>query len=403
MSMNLMRYGFMWLLVCQCLLGSANDLFASISDTTRQEGYHKSIDLFYELSSVLHTNEFVKGTNPNNEVYHGFQAVSLKYSIHTDGRKAWEQLYAYPVWGVGLYQGFLMNDHGELGNPSAAYLFMDLPLYRWEKWSLNWEMGLGLSFNWKSHDPNENQYDYPISTSKTVFIDLGINAVVPLGKHVNLKAGLSTSHFSNGGFKVPNAGINVLGARAELQYLFKERPGFIYRDIPEYQREWEWIALIAPSRRQLGYEFVTPNSDTIVWTMNYRSLNFSSTLNRQISHKVKFGVGTDICYNEAYGADTIVVNSTLSKAPFERMDKILVGAYGSFELLLGKVSLIFQPGYYLYKKEVEERDIPSAYQRIGIKYHIGNNLIAGISIRGIYFSKAEFIEWTMGYRIKWSK
>jgi hypothetical protein len=227
--------------------------------------------------------------------------------------------------------------------------------------------------------------------------------VVPLGKHVNLKAGLTTTHFSNGGFKVPNAGINVLGARAELQYLFKERPGIIYRDIPEYQREWEWIALIAPSRRQLGYEFVTPSSDTIVWTMNYRSLNFSSTLNRQISHKVKFGVGTDICYNEAYGADIIVVNSTLSKAPFERMDKILVGAYGSFELLLGKVSLIFQPGYYLYKKEVEEHNIPSAYQRIGIKYHIGSHLIAGISIRGIYFSKAEFIEWTMGYRIKWSK
>jgi hypothetical protein len=103
--------------VCQCLWGSANSLFASISDTTRQEGYGKSIELFYELSSVLHSNGFVKGANPNNQVYHGFQAVSLKYSIHTDGLKSREQLYAYPVWGLDLYQGFFINDYVELGNP----------------------------------------------------------------------------------------------------------------------------------------------------------------------------------------------------------------------------------------------------------------------------------------------
>ncbi len=403
MSMNLMRYRIICLLVSQCFLGSANDLFASISDTTRQEGYHKSIDLFYELSSVLPTNEFVKGANPNDEEYHGFQALSLKYSIHTDGRKPWEQLYAYPVWGAGLYQGFFKNDYGEMSNPSAAYMFMDLPLKRWKKWSLNWEMGLGVSFNWNTHDPNENQYVYPISTSKTIFLDLGINAVVPVGKHLNLKAGLTTSHFSNGGFRVPNAGMNMAGARVEMQYIFNQRPQVIYREIPEYQKEWEWIALIAPSRRQIGYNFVNENSDTIMWAINYGALNFSSTLNRQISHKMKFGLGADLTYNEAFGADIIIVNSLPAKAPTKLTDKMLVGAYGSIELVLGKVSLIFQPGYYLYKKEVEEHDIPSAYQRIGIKYHIGNNLIAGISIRGIYFSKAEFIEWTIGYRIKWSK
>jgi hypothetical protein len=148
---------------------------------------------------------------------------------------------------------------------------------------------------------------------------------------------------------------------------------------------------------------VTPNSDTIIWTMNYGALNFSSTLNRQISHKVKFGVGMDICYNEAYGADTIVISSSISKAPFERMDKILVGVYGSFELVLGKVSMIIQPAYYIHKKELEERGVPSSYQRFGVKYHMRNNLVAGISIRTIYYSKAEFIEWNMGYRIRWSK
>ncbi len=366
-----------------------------------QEGYCKSIDLFYELSSVLHTNEFVKGYNPNQEVYSGYQALSLKYSIHTDGRQPWEQLYGYPVWGVGLRHGFLMNDYGELGNPLAAYMFLDLPLKRWDKWSLNWEMGTGVSFSWNVHRLNENPFTYPISTAMTIFLDLGLNAVVPLGKHLNLKTGLTASHFSNGGLRIPNAGINVAGVRAELQYLFQQRPEVIYREIPEYQKEWEWIALLAPSKRQLAYIFVSGSSDTLARVFNYGAINFSTTLNRQISHKVKFGAGADITYNEAYGADTIMVNSKPEKAPFDAMDKILVGAYGSFELVVGKLSLILQPGYYIYKKEVPMNDIPSSYQRIGIKYLLSHYLIAGVSIRTIYFSKAEFIEWNLGYRIKW--
>lgn len=380
-----------------------NSLFASISDSTISSGYNKSIDLFYEFSSVLHTNNFVRGMNPQQEAYTGFQALSLKYSFHTDGRKDWEQLYGYPVWGLGLYQGFFMNDFGNMGNPGAVYLYLDLPLKRWEKWSLNWEMGLGLSYNWKTHDLNLDPYTYPISTSNTIFMDLGLNAVVPLGKHLKLKSGLTVSHFSNGGMRIPNEGINVAGARVELQYLLHEQPRLIYREIPKYQREWEWIALIAPAKRQLAFLFSPDNSDTIAWVMNYRALNLSSALNHQISHKVKFGIGADLCYNEAYGADTLMINSTPVKAPFRKQDKIMLGAYGSFELVLGKLSMILQPGFYLYKKEQDTQNVPSAYQRIGFKYHIRNNLVAGISIRTIYFSKAEYIEWNMGYRIKWRR
>lgn len=389
--------------MCQCLFGLPNTLYGSNSDTARQKRYPKSIDLFYEVSSVLKTNEFVKGDNPNHEAYTGFQALSLKYSIHADGRKAWEQLYNYPTWGLGLYHGFYMNDYGEMGNPRAAYTYLDLPLKRWERWSLNWETGLGVSWNWNTHDINENPFTYPISTPYTIFMDVGVNAVVPLGKHINFKTGISTSHFSNGGVRLPNAGINVAGVRAEFQYIFNPQPRVIYKDIPDYVKEWEWIALIAPAKKQLGYLHVNEDLDTLNISFDYRALNFSTTLNRQISHKVKFGVGADISYNEGFGADTIWSNSMPVSAPFDRKDKILVGAYGSFELVLGRLSMIIQPGLYLYKKEVEWNNLPSAYQRIGIKYHLFNNLVVGVSIRTSYFSKAEFIEWNVGYRIKWRK
>jgi hypothetical protein len=45
----------------------------------------------------------------------------------------------------------------------------------------------------------------------------------------------------------------------------------------------------------------------------------------------------------------------------------------------------------------------NSYQRIGLKYHIFENIFAGINVRAYDFSIADYIEWNIGYRIKWQK
>ena len=218
-------------------------------------------------------------------------SFSLKYSIHTDGRKIWQQIYGNPVWGIGLYKAFFFNDYDELGNPAAAYLFIDLPLKRWKKWSLDYEMGFGFAWNWNRHDLRENQYYYPIGSYGTVFIDGGLNATFPVGRNFYLSGGITYTHFSNGAVRLPNLGINMFGARVELQYVFKERPEFTKSEVPKYLKEWEWIALLAPSMRQVGFEYIAENGDTLARTFDYGILSFSTTFNRQVSRKVKFGAG----------------------------------------------------------------------------------------------------------------
>jgi hypothetical protein len=373
------------------------------ADSLKQKRYRKSIGLYTQAGTVIQTHAFVKGENPNNEPYSGFLSFSLKYGIHTDGRKDWQQLYGYPVWGIGLYKAFLMNDNDELGNPAAAYLFIDLPLKRWKKWTLDYEMGFGLAFNWNRHVLLENGYYYPIGSYSTVFIDGGINATFPLGKNFFLSGGVTYTHFSNGAVKLPNLGVNMVGARVELQYVFKERPEFIETEIPKYVKEWEWIGLLAPSMRQVGFEYINESGDTVAKTFDYGILSFSTTFNRQISYKIKVGVGGDISYNASYGADTIMVNGEPEKAPFLAKDKILIGLYPSFELVIGRLSMIAQPGFYVYQKDVEGFETPTTYQRIGVKYHFWKNLVVGVNIRAFNFSKADFIEWNIGYRMKWQK
>lgn len=388
------------ILITGLLVQSAISNDSIKSDTNR---FRKSLGLYYQLGKVVPSHGFVRGENPNNEPYDIYQAFSFKYNIHTDGRKLWQQLYAYPMWGFGLYGAFFANDYDQLGNPFAAYMFIDLPLKRWKKWTLDYEMGFGIAFNWKRHDLRENDYYYPIGSKSTVFIDGGINATWEVSKRVDLSAGITYTHFSNGAVRLPNLGLNMIGARLEVRYLLKDRPEFIKREIPVYHKEWEWIILVAPSMRQVGFEYVAENGDTLAIAFDYGVISLSTTFNRQISHKVKFGLGGDISYNTSYGAETIMVNGVPEKAPFETKDKILIGLYPSFELVLGRLSMIAQPGFYVYRKEIEGSESPSTYQRIGVKYHLWKNLIVGINIRAFNFSKADFIEWNFGYRLKWEK
>ena len=94
-------------------------------------------------------------------------------------------------------------------------------------------------------------------------------------------------------------------------------------------------------------------------------------------------------------------------------NKLSVGAYGSFELVINKLSMIIQPGWYLYREDWEVPEEPSEgisiprrkpgdpYQRIGLKYHIFNNVFVGINVRAYNFYVADYIGWNIGYKVNW--
>ncbi len=388
---------------------------ASQSDSIKKERYVKSLRLFYQAGSVLQTNSFLQGDNELGTPIDSYQSASLQYGIETNGKKLWQQIYGYPTWGFGFYSVNFF-DPNELGNPSALYTFINAPLFkRFKRWSINYEVGFGLTYNWKKFDANTNAFQYAIGSSNTVFIDLGLNADIMLGKRFNLTAGFTFTHFSNGATKVPNLGINLFAPRIGLKYMFKDRPDFIVKDIPKYNDTWEYIILFAASSKQLGFKVISDNNDTSYVAETYGIFTFSTGINRQISHKVKIGVGADIGYDASYNSYIEYdndLNSVLVNAGND--NKLAMGFYGSFELVVNRLSLIIQPGWYVYREKWEipdetpptgvsypRRKPGNSYQRVGLKYHILENAFAGINIRAYDFSIADYIEWNIGYRIQW--
>jgi long-subunit fatty acid transport protein len=220
---------------------------------------------------------------------------------------------------------------------------------------------------------------------------------------VDLSAGFGFTHFSNGSVKLPNYGMNMIAPKFSLKYIFDKRPEFIKTEKPVYKPEMEWLILFSPSFRQIAFGYYDENNDSVAIAFDYKIFNLSGTFNYQITHMIKFGAGFDLSYNEAYGAKSVLVDGIPEKEDWQFKDKILFGVYPSFELVINKVSLIMQPGFYLYRKKVEDIVTPSTYQRIGLKYHFNNHWLAGINVRAFNFSKADFIEFNVGYRIMFQR
>ncbi len=411
------------LLVFTILFAGIAQAHQPVADSTKEKKnrYRKSLRLFYQAGSVLPTNDFLKGENESGQVIDYFQALSFQYGIETDGRKLWQQLYNYPTWGFGFYGVNFFNDD-ELGSPSAIYAFINAPFVRFKKWSINYEVGFGLTYNWVPFDQETNPYQYAIGSKRTVFIDVGANADINLGKNFNLTAGFTFTHFSNGATKVPNFGINMFAPRLGLKYIFKERPEFIRQEKPKYLKEWEFVGVFSPAVKELGF-MLTESGDTSYVSETYGIFTVSAGIQRQVSHKTKFGAGLDIGWDDSYNSYIHYDQGhTTARVDAGSGNKLAVGFFGSFELVVHRLSVVIQPGWYIYREDWQVPDemyeatqpgetsiaiprrIPgSSYQRLGLKYHVFENVFLGINIRAYDFSIADYIEWTLGYRVKWQK
>ncbi len=54
-------------------------------------------------------------------------------------------------------------------------------------------------------------------------------------------------------------------------------------------------------------------------------------------------------------------------------------------------------GSYVWRGRTDDQ-VPKLYQRLGLRFLLTDHWFAGLGIRFFDFGKADFIEWTVGYR-----
>lgn len=361
----------------------------------------------YHAGRVLATNDFLKGENETGEPIDFYQAINFAYGVQTDGSKEWHHIFNFPYYGVSIYTANFFNVD-ELGTPTSIYGFMGFPFKRWKKSMWGYELGFGLTYNWEPYDAYTNPFNVVIGSYRTVYIDANLFYQYHLSPRWDIRGSFGFTHFSNGGTKKPNSGINLLSPAIELSYSFKDRPLLVREQQAAYMQHYEVALQFGAGARNILYDNPNEPSDPTMpkgtADVMHSYFNFSGALLKQTTWRNKFGAGLDITYDETQNVTitnpedgnqepTVVFADKLSK-------KMMLGVYGTYEFTIDRLSVASYIGVLALRDKGTNAN-PLLYQKFGLKYHFKRDVYLGLLVRAHNFSVAEVIEWNLGYRIKW--
>ena len=339
----------------------------------------------YYVRAAFNYGMIVKQHPSVGQVVNGnIWGAEVNYVKPTAGNKLWHHENNFPEYGVG-FSFFNLDNPKQLGNLYALYFFYDIPLNKTEKpFRLHLRISEGLAYAPVHFDPITNHKNELISNPENVYINFKWYYRWNLSKQLCWEAGLNFSHASNGRFKVPNLGINMLTLNS----------GFIYKIPSKHKTPISCIdsCTKACSKNELLFwlayganEVGQPEGP------KYLAQSYSAAYyyNKRNTHK--FGGGIDVYYNAATLAQLKSDGAQLSS----NLQNIQVGVKFAYAYNIGRLSLPIEMGYYLYSRYKDDGMI---FHRIGMRYYMKNNMVAIISLK-TQWAVANYIEFGFGYRV----
>jgi len=305
-------------------------------------------------------------------------AIDIMVGIPLLGKQQWQQVYNYPTIGGGFYHAALGNPN-VLGTANSVYAFMTSPYFKIKKYSFDYNVSLGFSYITKWFDYKDNFYNFAIGTPINIHVNFNFEHKYQITDKITLFSGLGFTHYSNGAFKMPNYGLNVISATAGASYLFaKTKPERIKTEIPKFKKKYEFQISSA-----VGLNGSYPVSADL-----YFLSGLSASFGRQYNHKRGLAIGTELFYNKI--KSNYFKNRNID---YSNADLLHMGIFVSYDVILGKITFSIQPGYYLFKKFEDNKPI---YEKITFKYKFSKHFFYNISIIA-YYANAQYAETGLGF------
>ncbi|MCG8476139.1 MAG: acyloxyacyl hydrolase [Cytophagales bacterium] len=321
-----------------------------------------------------------------------YYASEFKFGWQTTkGKNNWDQLYRYPSYGIGFYTGHL--ESLDVGKPNALFGWLNIPIVRSQRSSINYEFGFGISYNFNPHDDASNPLNLIIGSKNNAYINVAFDYNYILSERFDLQAGIGYKHFSNGSYQLPNSGVNLLNLQIGVKYKLKKN------GVPDYSNSLVLPVIESPYNL---YFFTSAGSKQIVsGGGHYPMYTFSLGLQKRLGYKNKIGLGLDTFwagyYKDADGETIISMEDESFQGNLAKNKAIQLGLFLSGEMIYDRLSIFYGAGYYLHKK-VEADDGAPYYLRAQARYFVYNNLFSGIGIKA-HGGRADYIEWTIGYNL----
>ncbi len=302
-------------------------------------------------------------------------SYDLRLGVQTSGNKQWQFQWNYPDLGVGFYHTYLGKF---LGSSTALYGYINLPIKRYKNYTFLMDYSLGCAYLSKPWGV-DGSLNFAIGSHYNIFADLGFLNRFNFN-NVSVAVGLDWTHFSNGGTKAPNLGLNVFGLAFQANYFLHYTQRKSKYSHKRYRIKSDITVFGSWGKQQ--HMVVEPQFDVY---------NITAEAGFLYSPKSKIISGIDFTYNKRVEFNGDSSFKALKIAPF-----------AAYAAVFGSVEFIFKQAVIL--KNVSPDIIPREfiYQVYGLRMEVYRGFMLMLTLKTRWFN-AQNIRFGIGYRLHLGK
>ncbi|MDQ3191628.1 MAG: acyloxyacyl hydrolase, partial [Bacteroidota bacterium] len=305
--------------------------------------------------------------------------VELSISKPTFGKSQWEQVYNFPELGVSfLYAG--LENKKQLGPVYAIFPYINFKLNQSDFCNFRLRIGSGIGYFPVTFDVLNNHKNLAISSHLNGAVNFLFLNRIRLTNKMSLENGIAFTHFSNGAYKMPNLGINIVTVNSGLSLLIGDAT------------KTPTKGLLLPHSKSLDYGIIGTVGIKALEAegKKYPVYTFRTFIDKSISYKSSVGAGLDLGYNTSIIDRLVYDNIIVTK----KTSIIQPGVNLAYTVKINNLSLFINKGIYLNRIDVRSGIF---YHRLGIRYKFNNRLIANVSLK-THFGIADHFEYGLGYK-----
>lgn len=341
-------------------------------------------------STIFHTNEFLRGGNDEARTMNHDMTFTLKYAFMNKEEVRPGSIYQGVYQGVGLAR----HEFNQwLSNPISVYLFQGAPIVNLSRRvSLNYEWNLGMAFGWNAYDELNNPENKVIGSKATAYIDVDLYMKWMLSKYLDLNAGISLTHFSNGNTTYPNMGLNTGGIRLGLAYYINRQPLAVPKvereKLPDRRGLYTDVVLYGAWKQGIAHDGVS----SYLLDGKYAVMGFNVNPMYRLNPWLSLGASLDGVYdrsasreNDPWGED---VNHKFST-------QAGLGLSARGEFAMPYFSINFGAGTYLLGNR---NDFRGVYEVLALKIHVSRRAMLHIGYSLVDFKTPNNLMLGLGWR-----
>jgi hypothetical protein len=356
-----------------------------LPDSLRQVVWAARLHDGFIFAHNIHVQN-TKGTHP-----YGFE---LEYShLRTDPLTV-EKYKCYPRSGFSFTYVDFNKDF--LGRSYSLSYFLEPNFRLGNALKMNVRGAAGFSYLTNPYDSIKNPDNQSYSGHINSFLQLGVGLSYPLSKHLAIYALGNFFHNSNGGFKLPNAGVNYINASIGLQYnTYSTR-------LPAYKKEKDTSWKQEPVHYDLSL-YYSPKGGYNGTADNYKaSRKFVAGISFQVAKRVSnldaITASAEVYYDDALRSikQIFIADSASSN--------VLAGFLIGHQFLFNHFTFSQEFGVYVFKDTKKYDDIYQDlfhpfYQRWSLSYRLKKHWSVGVSLLA-HYQIADYVDGRVIYRFR---